>query len=83
MKLIVSHNEKKRPYLLGLTAVILASSAGLFAATAIDLVIENQAVQVMFVLARMSITLIPSAIWFGAVFITALWLAMIVRVWRA
>lgn len=82
MKLILFHEEKNRPYVWRLTAVILVGLIGLSITSVNFLFWQSQIMQMVAILARLAFSHIPPILWIGSLSIIALWLAVMVRVWR-
>lgn len=82
MKLSVSREEKKRPYLFGLMAVILVGIVGLWSALFSHLIMGSQANWGMLLLLRMSVHFISPFVWIGAGLIVIIWLAVMIQTWR-
>ncbi len=82
MKLILFHEEKNRPYGWRLTAVFLVGLIGLSIISVNFLFWQSQIMQVVAILARLAFSHIPPILWIGLLLIIALWLAVMVRVWR-
>lgn len=81
MKLVVSSSMEKR--LFGPTPVMVFIIGFIVLVMSINLYSAgSQMGWVVLLLARLGLSFVPPVLWIGAVFVVALWWAVLHRVWR-
>ena len=82
MKILASGSTVKRPFKPTPATLLMTGFVGLMMTAVSWQIIQSQSGRVMIIVLKACFKLTPPLLWLGSIFLAALWLTVMVRVWK-